>query len=102
VLVRRDSPTPRTVHTLAIPPSATIREAASLHAALRDAAAVRDDLTVDFTAVERCDSSALQLLLACRQTVAKHGRRFRIVNVSSDLLWRFELLGLEVTASPSH
>jgi anti-anti-sigma regulatory factor len=92
----------RTVHTLVIPTSATIREAASLHAAFLGAAALPDDMTVDFAGVERCDVSALQQVLAFRQVVARSGRQFRIVNVSPDLLWRFELLGLDVASSTSH
>jgi anti-anti-sigma regulatory factor len=88
---------PTDVPVLIIPlgVSATALEARVLVERARAAAAMGRDVVVDCTGTERCDATALQILLALRAELNASGNALRIIEVADSLRWRFQAVGLE-------
>jgi anti-anti-sigma regulatory factor len=76
--------------------SATAREASGLLDRARVAIAVGTDVVVNCRGTERCDATALQVLLALRADLTAIGRRLHIVETPLPLRWRFECVGLDI------
>jgi len=74
-----------------------IGNAGALHQALRDSLDLHSDLRVDFSGVEECDTTALQLICALRKSAAKRGRCVRVLALSEAIRETARRLGLAIT-----
>jgi anti-sigma B factor antagonist len=93
--------TPQAAATLALGPEMTIAQAAGLRDALADG--VREapaDLALDLSGVTDFDSSAVQLLLAARKTLALRGHQLHISTASPTVHDALKVFGLSSAFAP--
>lgn len=81
---------------LRIAGSADIGTAEALQAALADQLSRASSLTLDLSAVEACDTAAIQLLYSARKSAVRYGKSFSICAISCEVRRVAELLGLQL------
>jgi anti-anti-sigma regulatory factor len=76
-----------------------MRTARSLLDRARVLAAQSSTVTVDCAELVQCDTAGLQVLLALRNALGARGGMLRVINVPTELAWRFDYAGLVHSAS---
>jgi anti-anti-sigma factor len=67
-----------------------------LHAALSEALADGDEVTLDLAGVVECDASGVQLLMSARTTAAAHRKTLHLLNLPESITRCCTRLGLPV------
>jgi len=70
--------------------------ASSIRDVLLDAFSRQPQVTLDLSAVESCDTAALQVLLAAQKSAESMGKPFRIAPLSRAVLETAEALGFSI------
>jgi ABC-type transporter Mla MlaB component len=78
----------------------TIEHAPGLHRQLAKVLAERACVTLDFSAVKRCDTAGLQVLVAFIRERREAGRGLELASVSENFLATAQLLGLRALFEP--
>jgi anti-anti-sigma regulatory factor len=80
-----------------LPASCTLKEAASVKAALLQGLEVTGDVELDARALERIDTSGVQLLVAFTRDMREAGRTVTWVGITDELARAARQLGLTVS-----
>jgi anti-anti-sigma regulatory factor len=76
----------------------SIRTADELHTAFAEYLDRGLDVVLDLSEVDECDTAALQLIYALRQSAVQRKQRFHITAVSPAITWTAAALGLHIEA----
>lgn len=78
---------------------ATVQDAPELLRQAQQAVSSATDVVMDCSTATKCDIALLEVLIALRVALARHGHALHVTGASGTMAWQLELVGLGTASS---